>query len=204
MSPWCVALWDANDATNATVTNVVFCLHDGGVLVKHWSLLNASWATNDTNHNCIPDSTETEFPDAIANWSAGEPGVTQVNGDFLMPYHDVLPTASYEGQSNIKTTGTGLKGQGDIVPSVQMFGQHFIVTRGDPYTIPAQSYTIYDPSYGKKYEGVHAVNQWTTNALDGFYQVWEGTPNSFLDVAPNDDNCLIRPGLVPADNYLVW
>ena len=118
---------------------------------------------------------------------------------------DNLPADSYEGETNIVTTGTGVKGQGDIVPSVQMFGQHYIVTRGNPYAIPAESYTIYDASYGTKYEGTDAAGQWSTNALDGFYELWDITAtNATITAGPNDSNSLMRINLIPEENYFVF
>jgi hypothetical protein len=64
-----------------------------------------------------------------------------------------------------------------------------------------ESYTLYDPSYGKKYEGVDAVNQWRTDALDGFFQSWEFGTNTLFEVAPNDGNCLIRMILYREKDY---
>ena len=136
-----VAFWNSNDATNAAVTNVTFGLHLGGFLVNYWSLLDADWATNDTNHNCIPDSIEAEYPDVTYNFDVRTPQITEVpGGGLLAPYYDVLSPDGMEGQSKIKPTGTGLKGQGNRVPTAQMFRQHYIVTRGNPYRDPGESY----------------------------------------------------------------
>ena len=196
-SPSNVNLWDSNNESNAVVTNVVFSLHDGGILVKDWILTNPSWNTNDINRNCIPDDIELKYPDTLVY--AGD---TVVNDYLLLPYSDILPIDSYEGLTNIVISGTGAKGQGDIVPSVQIFPQHYVVTRGNPYIIfPAESYIIYDPSYGKRYEGVKAINQLATDSLSGFYQLWNET---YLEVMPNDANCPVRVDLTPQENYHVF
>ncbi len=199
ISPHNVYLCDSNDIENAQVTNAVVALYFGGFLVKHWTLSNANWATNDTNHNGIPDDVEAEYPDVI---EIAQTGSTRINVDFLLPYCDYLLTNAVQGTNDIKITGTGLKGQGDIVPSVQKFMQHYIVTRGEPYAFPPQSYIIYDPSYGKKYEGIHAVNQWASNALDGFFQQ-ETLMGGKFEVIPNDTNCPITVDLCEPDNYII-
>ena len=197
-----VALWDSDDE-DPPVTNKLFELTsattDGGFLVKHWSLLNPSW-DNDANHNWINDDIESEFPDVIDNWESGEIGVVGEYEDFDMPYSDVLASGSYEGTSDITTTGTGLKGQGDIVPSVQMFPQHLFVVRGNPTMQPPEAYKLYDPSYGAKYEGADAVEQWVNSSLDGFYYLWGPPTNLQFYAGRIDTNCLIKVHMAPEDN----
>jgi hypothetical protein len=124
------------------------------------------------------------------------------DGVYLFPYSDVL--VGYEGVTNIVVSGTNIKGQGNIVPSCQKFMNHYVVTRGPVYNLPPQSYIIYDPSYGKRYEDTNAIKSWQDTSVKGFWQEKTIQQTNYIYVGENSINNIIEIWLIPKENYLVF
>jgi hypothetical protein len=192
-----------NTDVNSITTNYTFRIidgSDGGFLVNDWQLFNAQWHPNDTNHNFIDDNIEEDCPNIL---DYIDPGLDTdyekyKDGTYMFPYADTL--VGYEGITNVVVSGVNLKGQGNIIPSTQKFMNHYIVTRGPVYNLPAQSYIIYDPSYGKKYEGINAIMSWQDASVKGFWQEKTINNTKFIYVGENNSSSIIKVNLIPEEN----
>jgi len=67
---------------------------------------------------------------------------------------------------DIVVTGVEKKGQGNAVPSCQMFNFHVIATRGS-----GSSLILFDPSYGYKSTGANAFQDWDSAHVAGFFEL---------------------------------
>jgi hypothetical protein len=127
-------------------------MNNQGFLIKSWVIGGTPTNTsNDTNQNWIHDV----YEDAVDTNLTYEyvPGIS-----FLRPYDDgVLDTTNWCGNTTIPT-GTGIKGQGNVVPELQMFELHYLVRRGS---------SLYDPSYGNKYS---SLLDWEDDNVVGYWQ----------------------------------
>jgi len=149
-----------NDAPPVSLTHEV-----DGFLIAEWTFANMNWPAEDADRTWIRDSNETAFPHtydpALSYEDLGFPG------PIYYPYLDYCADGQYEGMcGDIVVTGVEKKGQGNAVPSCQMFNFHVIATRGS-----GSSLILFDPSYGYKSTGANAFQDWDSAHVAGFFEL---------------------------------